>query len=133
MDTKERTVKNPDLHRSEDFTSAYANHSFLEPSAWDLKIIFGELDQSVEPLVVQQHSSITLPWPQAKVFLYFLRLQVAAHEMANGKINLPPGVIPPEIEKPTEEQLKQEPKAMEAYEAFKKIRKEMFLNTELAL
>lgn len=133
MDAKDRVVKNPDLQRTDDFSSAYANHVFFEPSTWDLKMIFGELDQSVEPLVVQQHSSITIPWTQAKVFLYFLRLQVAGHELANGTITLPKAVIPPEVVKPTAEELKQEPAAAKVYEAFTRIRKEMFSNTELPL
>jgi len=129
MDAKGTYIKNPTLQPADDFSSAYANHSFLEPSFWDLKMIFGQLDQSVDPLVVEQHTAITMAWAQVKVFSYFLRLQLAAHEMAHGKIKLPENIVPAEIVAPTEKDIEEQPLAPQIFEEFKKIRDEMFLDT----
>lgn len=59
-----------------------------------MKIIFGELEQSIGS--VEQHTAVTIPWTAAKLLIYYLATQVVAHEIANGKIVIPPGVMPPE-------------------------------------
>jgi len=81
------------FQRSEDFTESYSNNAQFLSSNWDLEIVFGQLDLKQGPNVVVQHSSITVPWPQAKVMLYFLNLHVAAHEADWGRIIVPKGIV----------------------------------------
>jgi hypothetical protein len=81
--------------RNEDFTTLYANNVLFEPSVWDLKLIFGELDQSTVPNVIAQHTAVSISWLQAKLMSYFLQGQIAAYEADNGTIRVPPAVIPP--------------------------------------
>lgn len=117
--------RNPSLQPTEDFSSGYANSVFLEPSTWDLKMIFGQLDQSVEPNVVEQHTAITIPWAQAKILSHFLRVQLAAYEAVHGKVALHRGILPPEPTVPTKEMLVEEPKAQEIFDILKKLHKEL--------
>ena len=72
----------------------YANNVHFEPSAWDLKIIFGQLDQSSGKPDVDWHTAVTLPWPQVKLLAYYLQVALFSYETENGKINIPPGVKP---------------------------------------
>jgi hypothetical protein len=103
---------------SEDkFFEGYANNVVFESSAWDLRFIFGKLDQSMgsNANTVIQHAAITLPWSQVKAGLYFLQLHLAVHELINGKVNVPKGVVP--LPKPpTEDQLKTLEHANEVFE-----------------
>jgi hypothetical protein len=89
------------FRRDDDFTSLYANHVQVESSVWDLKTIFGILDQSVQPNQIVQHTSINLPWTQVKLLAYYMRVAIAFHEIENGKIIVPPPVLPPDPEKIT--------------------------------
>lgn len=79
--------------KADDFRSEYANNSFFQFSNWDLKIIFGELDQSKGPNDVIQKVAITLPWPQAKVLHYYLTLNLMTQENLNQRIVIPAGII----------------------------------------
>jgi hypothetical protein len=71
--------------------------------------------------------AITIPWAQAKLALYYLRLQVAAMEMQSGKIPIRRDLIPPEPPelKPEQEAI---PGSRELRELILKIREE-FLTT----
>lgn len=95
-----------EFKRLEDFTSLHANHVYIESSAWDLRLIFGELDQGIPGQatpgkeVIEQHTAISIPWPQAKLFSHILRVHIAAAELENGKIPIPSRVIPPEATLP---------------------------------
>lgn len=83
------------FERDEDFAALYANNIRFETSVWDLKIIFGLLDQSTAKTVVRQHTAINIPWAQVKLMAYFLQMNVAVHEAENGRISMPPSIIPP--------------------------------------
>ncbi len=85
-----------EFRRTEDFSSVYSNNVQFESSTWDLKAIFGELNQSGGKLIVDQHTSVSMSWMQAKVMSYFLRLFIAFYEIDNGTIRIPPPVLPPE-------------------------------------
>ncbi|HEV2422608.1 MAG TPA: hypothetical protein VGS59_12930 [Candidatus Acidoferrales bacterium] len=102
---------------------AYANNVFYESSAWDLKLIFGQLDQR-DGVKIVQHSAITLPWPLVKLMVYWLRGQIEYQERLSGKIEISPLIIPPEIPPLTEEARKQDPKNEVAYEIFSRTREE---------
>lgn len=83
------------FERAEDFSSLYANHVRYESSVWDLKLIFGELDQSKGPSAVQQHTAISVSWLQAKLLAYFLAVNVTLHQAQNGNVQVPVSVLPP--------------------------------------
>jgi hypothetical protein len=115
------------LERAEDFVSFYANHGFYQPSAWDLKIIFGQLDQVDGKEIVKQQVAVTIPWAQAKLSLYYLRLHVAAMEIQSGKIPIRSDLIPAELPPLTPEQ-EAVPGAKELREVMKKLREEFIAN-----
>ncbi len=81
--------------RSEQFASVYANNAVYEASAWDLKITLGILDQRGGKLSVEQHTSVSIPWPSAKMLLYYLQINILAYELENGKIKIPATGLPP--------------------------------------
>jgi hypothetical protein len=83
------------FERVEDFASYYANNVQFEASAWDLKLIFGQLDQSQQPVVVEQHTAMTMPWSHAKIMAYFFIVNIIIHQGQHGMINIPSAVIPP--------------------------------------
>lgn len=82
------------FRRSDEFVSIYANSLAFESSTWDLKIILGELDQSVIPPVVEQHTAVILPWQQAILAAYFLIVNYTVYQATNGKIPFPSAIIP---------------------------------------
>src|SRR5882724_6093981 len=89
--------------RVEDFISRYANNVNLEVSVWDLKLLFGELQQPLgESGFVEHHTAITIPWLQVKILSLYLQLNLLLHEAINGKINVPLNVMPP-IQPPDED------------------------------
>jgi hypothetical protein len=81
--------------RGEGFTSKYANNVFLESSAWDLKLVFGQVDANAGPNAVVQHSAITLPWAQVKVLAYLMQFHLLGHEGVNGRVVVPRSVVQP--------------------------------------
>jgi hypothetical protein len=104
--------------KADDFASAYANNVFFESSLWDLKLIFGQNDQQISPNTVVQHTSITLPWAQVKVMKHFLEGHLIAHEIQNGRIQIPPNIIAPVPDEPPTE-FKDNPKAVDIHAALK--------------
>lgn len=84
-----------DVHRAPEFINRYANHVVLQASIWDVKILFGQLDQNVGKNSVVQDTAVTLPWTQVKIFSYLLQQQLIAHEMQFGRIVVPQGIVPP--------------------------------------
>ena len=79
--------------RGEDFASLYANNVQFESSVWDLKLIFGQLDQANQ--CFEQHTAVTLPWLHAKIAAYFLVMNVLFHESQLGRLKMPTVVLPP--------------------------------------
>jgi len=109
---------------ADEFYEAYANSILYESSSWDLKLIFGQLDQTEGAVKVVQHSAITLPRTQVKLMVYWLRGQIEAHELMNGKIHIPPPVIPPPPPPLTEEIKKSDQNAEAVYAIFHRLHKE---------
>ena len=87
------------LERTENFVSRYANNLRFESSVWDLKVIFGELDQSQGDELVHQHTLITLPWTTVKLLIYFLRVNLTLHERQNGKVKMASSVWPAPLDR----------------------------------
>jgi hypothetical protein len=121
------TIQQQFFERDEDYEALYANNIQFQPSEWDLKVIFGELDFHDDKLAVKQHTSIAMPWLQAKIMHYFLTLQLGVYEMSHGKIKVPSTVLPIEPQPPTGE-LENDPMAKQIYEYIKKVR-EQFLES----
>lgn len=80
------------LRHEDDFATLYANNVTLEANAMDLKMVFGEIDLGKQ--LVEQHTSVTIPWVQAKIIAYYLAVFIAQQEAVNGKIRIPAGVLP---------------------------------------
>ena len=114
--------------RAENFISYYANNFILEGNAWDLKIIFGALDKDESGKdIARQQLAVTVPWAQAKLALYWLRLQVLATEIQQGKIPIRKDLIPPEPPVLSDDDLKN-PDSVRIHEMVIKMREE-FLAT----
>ena len=124
------TVPAANFEFIEDLHEEYANNVFYESSTWDLKLLFGQLDQSgqlsnSEPKIKTViHSTVTVPWTQAKLMFYWLKGHIEAHEMVNGEIHMPSSLIPPELPPLSEELKKSDPNAERVYALFDRIRKE---------
>jgi hypothetical protein len=102
----------------------YANNTRFESSVWDFKIFFGQLQQDVNS--IDWHTVVTMPWLQAKLLLYFVRLNVAFHERDNGQMRVPEVLRPKRPTAPTEEQAKSDPSWMELFEIHRAIYEETF-------
>jgi hypothetical protein len=103
--------------KDEDFLYRYANNAFFESTSWDLKITFGQTETQISPNSVIQHTAITVPWPYAKVLVYFLQVQIAAKEAEDGRIVVPKGILRPppnELPKEAEGKLKHPQEGIEA-------------------
>jgi hypothetical protein len=113
-----------------DIPALYANNTTFEVSAWDLKIFFGQLDQRSGGNI-DWHTAMTIPWTQARVLEYFLKLNTIFYETKFARITLPPQLVPAPHPRPTEEQIKSDPQAIELWEAYLKVHAEMFGSPEL--
>jgi hypothetical protein len=83
------------FRHGDDFESLYANNVQFESSVWDLKLLFGQLDQAKSGVEVEQHTAITLPWYQAKIAAYYFLVNVIINQEEQGRIALPARVVPP--------------------------------------
>ena len=115
------------IERREDFISLYANNVQIEQTAFDLKLVFGELDQSQGKGRIQQHSSVTISWAQAKLLAYYLQVNIAGYEVQNGKIKIRKDLVPVEIPQLLPRQQK-DPKIRELLGLIKNLRKQFVSN-----
>jgi hypothetical protein len=99
QDAPDRTQQGT-FTRKKTFSSLYANYARLEPSVWDLKMVFGELDQSHGPFTIELHTAITIPWHQVKLLAYLFDAHLAIYESQNGPITLPDSLVPPAPDPP---------------------------------
>jgi hypothetical protein len=85
-----------DRRTREHVKPVYGNSFHFEMSEFDLKMTFGQLtSQFTGKPVVDWHTSVTMPWAQAKLLSYYLRINLALHESNNGKIKIPANLLPP--------------------------------------
>jgi hypothetical protein len=108
-----------DFSKSQDFANTYANNVFFESSFWDLRMIFGQNDQQLGLNAVVQHTAVTIPWPQVKVMKYFLDSHLLTYETQNGRIHIPPNIIPAVPDELPKEVEELDPKAREIWDAVK--------------
>lgn len=111
-----------DKDKEQDFIEDYANSAIFEAGPWDLKIVFGQLDQRSGAPDTDWHTAITIPWPYAKVLSYYLQLNIVAYEAQNGKIAVPEFALPPEPP-PLTEEAQRHPKMKAVYDAVLDARK----------
>jgi hypothetical protein len=78
-----------------DFISRYANNVAIETTLWDLKLIFGQTDDTIGANSVTQHTAITLSWTYLKVFNYLISSQLAQRELEYGRIQIPNNLVSP--------------------------------------
>jgi len=88
-------------HFFDDLTADYANNVAFETTIWDLKLIFGEY--SDQDKAVEWHTSMTIPWAQAKLLQYYLQINIEAYEAEHGKVRVPSSMLPLEQPPPPSE------------------------------
>jgi hypothetical protein len=113
------------FRNEETFKSLYSNNVQFETSVWDLKMVFGEIDQSKGQDAVVQHSGVTVGWAEAKIFGYFLLVNLVLHQAREGQIHIPSSVLPPRPD-PTSDTLDGEGKKIVEYAAW--LHDEFFTN-----
>lgn len=111
----------PEFRRSDDFSSVYANNIRFETSYWDMKLVFGELDQSEGKQVVDQHTAVSVPWGQVKLMIYYLQLNLAFYEAVHSKVKIPDDLWPLEIV-PLPEELMKNPQIKASFDYVQKLR-----------
>ena len=75
--SRNQPIQSEDAEQDE-LTADYANNVNFAANVWDLKLLFGELS-GTKP-AIDWHTSITLPWAQAKLMAYYLDINIASHE-----------------------------------------------------
>lgn len=108
--------------RTFEFDTVYANNAHFEASVWDLKVIFGQLEQHTGQSFVDWHTAVTMPWLQAKIWSYYLLAQVLFHEAQNGALTIPARVMPPPPTPPSED----DPLSQAVYPILDKWYRELF-------
>jgi len=99
IQSPESPVEQLEFRHADNFVRRYANNVQFELTAWDLTIVFGELrqnqpgQQAGKP-IVEQHTSITISWPEVKLLCAYLQVNIAAHELDDGKVTVSPRVFP---------------------------------------
>src|SRR5690242_13792167 len=93
-------MQSPPNH--DDVVPVYANNVRLEMSARELRMFFGQLlaGNSGGEASVDWHTDISIPWAKAKLMSLYLGINVAIYEAENGKISIPPSVLPQPVTTP---------------------------------
>lgn len=84
-----------EYRRSADYEERYANNVKLESTVWDIKLVFGAMDQSQPTTAIEQFVAINLSHRQAKLLAWCLEVQIASQEAESGEITIPDAVMPP--------------------------------------
>jgi hypothetical protein len=107
----------PLLRQTKDFVSRYATNVQFDLNIWGMRMIFGEFLTEQGHPVVDQHTSMSLPWLQVKLLIAYMELNLIGYEMENGPIKVPSRFLPTPTN-PPEEMKVSNPKG---YEAAKKL------------
>jgi hypothetical protein len=90
---KNREIKNI---QNPHYVSVYANNVAMALNFFDLSMIFGEMVEATEEiLVVDQKVRVTMPPSHAKLLLLLLMQQLQQYEEKFGQIVIPPEVLQP--------------------------------------
>jgi len=120
---EEPKEKNPEAEPT--YESVYANNHMVEISFWDLKVLFGQVEQHPK-FNINYHTAVTMPWAQAKLLGYYLRLQVAWHEAVNGEVKLPSNLVPNKLEATAEDYENMTPEVRAFWELASRLHREVF-------
>jgi len=118
MDEQKNETSEAATHNNEldDIIPVYANNVRFEMTAWDLRILFGQLMPISEGKgMVDWHTDVTIPWSQAKLMHLYLGINLALYERENGKITIPSAVLPAPITTPPEGVDTSNPEAIETF------------------
>lgn len=85
-------------YRDQRYFELYANNVNFETSVWDMKMLFALFEQDKDMPPFKQLCGIRVPWAQAKLMAYYLFLNIAFHEVAQGEIRVPETMLPKPIE-----------------------------------
>src|SRR5437867_6285025 len=118
-ETKKVTSDEAEGEEFEEIIPVYANNTRFELSAWDLRILFGQLMPGGRG-EVDWHTDVTIPWAQAKLMHLYLGINLGLYELENGKIKIPPGVLPPVMQTPPSGIDTSNPQALESFEFVQK-------------
>ena len=72
----------------------YANVVNFGGTAFDIRLVFGQIIKREEQEEFEPRVAITLPWLQAKALSIYLQLNLFAYEKVNGKIDIPSHLLP---------------------------------------
>jgi hypothetical protein len=107
--------------RGEDFVNLYANHLISDSTAWDMKLTFGQFEETDGKTVIRQKAAINLPFGLAKLAIYWMQIAIIAHEIETGrKVNIRQNMRPPAPPEPSSE-LANDPTVTEYYNVVKKL------------
>lgn len=113
--------------RAADFVARYANNIRYESTVFDLKLVFGETNILEHGELIKQHTAVTIPWAVVKLLQFYLRVNLAIHELYNGPVKIPPQQIPLAFPEPSPETIKAEPKSQQSYETVSRMRDEFLM------
>jgi hypothetical protein len=100
----------------DDVVPVYSNNVRFEMTAWDLRLMFGQLMPMSEGRgLVDWHTDVTIPWAQAKLMHLYLAVNLTIYERENGKITVPTAVLPVPITTPPEGVDSSNPEAIETF------------------
>ncbi|HEY3929142.1 MAG TPA: DUF3467 domain-containing protein [Candidatus Koribacter sp.] len=92
----EKKVKGLPIHvrQAPDMRYTYANNVYFDTSAFDVKMMFGEMRRDSTSVFIRQDTSVTMTWEEAKITAIYLALNVIGHEDTHGPLCLKEGVRP---------------------------------------
>jgi hypothetical protein len=126
-DTTLKPPASQHVERAADFSNKYANNIYFESTPWDVKLTFGHVEQATDPVAIKHDFAVTIPWPQAKLTLFWLRLHVETAEAEIGvKIPIRKDLLPAEL--PQQESEQDDPTMKKFREIYERLRSE-FLAT----
>jgi hypothetical protein len=123
MDEQASSTK-PDVifQRAEDFRSFYANSVLTDANAWDVKLIFGQIDEVDNERAIKQNVAVSMSFGLAKLTLYWIEAAIIAHEIETGRrVGIRDNVLPPPLTPLSPEQEKV-PDLVKYQEAMKQLR-----------
>ena len=78
------------LEKGPDYREGYANSVQIRVNLWDFFLMFGNINQSVDSVSIQNFQGIYVSPQQAKALLNVLQQNVNQYEQAFGEIRLEP-------------------------------------------
>ena len=92
--TKHPVVTAPKMKIDKDSVSRYANNVQFDSNIWGMRLQFGEIETEGGTMVINQHTTITIPWLLAKILMGYIWANVSGHEAEFGEIQVPARFLP---------------------------------------